>query len=189
MSLRPFASIKTNLCVLFTTKGFDFNFDIHIDFDFDFDFNFDSNSATNQIDSLRFQKKTCVALSSRSHIPNASPQKRAGSSYALSARFNAASSVFLQSYARLRPPLLPHTDSWDRSKSRSGSSHNISSHTASSGTCNRADSSGWRAYPTPHAAQTRAGSAGSEPASLPRVLSDAPARHAPHQPPRDYFYS
>ena len=57
MSLRPFASIKTNLCVLFTTKGFDFNFDIHIDFDFDFDFNFDSNSATNQIDSLRFQKK------------------------------------------------------------------------------------------------------------------------------------
>lgn len=41
MSLRLFASIKTNSYVLFTTKGFDF--------DFDFDFNFDSNSALNQI--------------------------------------------------------------------------------------------------------------------------------------------
>lgn len=49
MSLRPFASIKTNSCVLFTTKGFDSSFDIHIDIHFDFDFNFDSNSALNQI--------------------------------------------------------------------------------------------------------------------------------------------
>ena len=119
--------------------------------------------------------------------PNASSQKRVGSSYALSARFNAASSVFLQSYDRLRPPLLPHTDSSGRNKSRSGSSHNISSHIAFSDTCNRVDSSVWRAYPTPHAAQTRADCAGSEPASLPRVLSDAPARHAPLQPHTGLF--
>ena len=95
--------------------------------------------------------------------------------------------MFLQSYDRLRPRLLPHTDSSGRSKSRSGSSHNISSHIAFSDTCNRVDSSVWRAYPTPHAAQTRADCAGSEPASLPRVLSDAPARHAPLQPHTGLF--
>ena len=124
---------------------------------------------------------------------SASPPKRAApsfsssSSYALSARFNAASSVFLQSYDRLHSPLLPHTDSSDRSKSRSGSSRNTSSHIASSDTCSRANSSASRACPTPRAARTRADRAGSAPASLPRVLSNVPARHAAPPPNTGLF--